>query len=108
MVVDASDTTHGDVLWVTATVPVIVVEVNVTGTVFVTSTLSDDPVDASAVVPANNEALTLPAITAPGVVPKFVGVPSAVPAHWLTLTFSSDAAANVTRRLPARSVESRT
>jgi hypothetical protein len=35
IVVDASETTHGDVDCVTATVPVIVVEVSVTGTVLV-------------------------------------------------------------------------
>jgi hypothetical protein len=40
MVVEARDTTHGDVDWVTATVPVMVVEANVVATVFVTNALT--------------------------------------------------------------------
>src|SRR5271157_4511411 len=74
--------THGLVLWVTATVPVIVVEVKVTGTVFVTLTLRDEPVAVMPVVPAKIEALTPGTAAAAGAVPKLVTAvaPSAVPA----------------------------
>src|SRR5467141_2226105 len=55
------------------------------------------------VVPIKVELLTDPATTAPGVVPKFVGVPSAVPPQPFAFTSGAPAIADDTNVVPAKS-----
>src|SRR5271157_251432 len=83
IVVDASDTTQGDVPWFAVTVPVTV-------TVFVTKALTP--------------MTTLPV----GAVPYTVGEPRFTEFHCVMLLVAVPVKVALTRRLPARSVESRT